>query len=116
LRRKNRVVMEETIEKIFLEKDHNEWLQRLKDSRLPYGEVRSMGQVLSHPQVVARKMVQEVDSPVGPVPVIASPLHLSGNPGRLDPIPSLGQDTEAILEELGYSSEEIRKMNEEHAI
>jgi len=116
LRRKNRVVMEETIEKIFLEKDHNEWLQRLKVSRLPYGEVRTMGQVLTHPQVVARKMVQEVDSPVGSVPVIASPLHLSDNPSRLDPIPSLGQDTEAILKELGYSSEEIRKMKEEHAI
>jgi crotonobetainyl-CoA:carnitine CoA-transferase CaiB-like acyl-CoA transferase len=116
LRRRNRVALEETIEKVFLEQDHLEWLRRLKVSRLPYGEVRRMGEVLSHPQVAARKMVQEVESPVGLVPVVVSPIHLSDNPCRLDPIPSLGQDTDKILEELGFTSEDIRKMKEEHAI
>jgi crotonobetainyl-CoA:carnitine CoA-transferase CaiB-like acyl-CoA transferase len=116
LRRKNRAILEETIEKIFLEHDHHEWLRRLKASRLPYGEVRSIGQVLSHPQLAARHMVREVESPVGKVPVIATPLHLSDSPGRLDPIPALGQDTEAILEELGYTPEEIRRMKQDHVI
>lgn len=45
-----------------------------------------------------------------PVPVIASLLRLSDSPARLDPIPSLGQSTESILRELGYSREEIQEM------
>ena len=50
-RRKNRGELEETIEKIFLEKDHNHWLAQLKKAELPYGEVRGIAQVLAHPQV-----------------------------------------------------------------
>ena len=48
-RKQNRGVLEELIEKIFLERPHEEWLRRLKESRLPYGEVRGIGQVLAHP-------------------------------------------------------------------
>ena len=68
--------------------------RRLKESRLPYGEVKGIGQVLAHPQVIARKMVREMESPVGPVPVVASPLRLSDSPARYDPIPALGEDTD----------------------
>lgn len=116
LRRKNRVVLEELIEKIFLERNHGEWLQRLKQSGLAHGEVRGIAQALAHPQVAARKMIREVQSPVGPVAVVDSPLHLSDSPSRLDPIPSLGQDTDAILAELGYTTGEIQHMREQHAI
>src|SRR3990170_644843 len=103
-RRTNRVVLERMLEDLFRERPHKEWLQRLGEARLPHGLVRNIGDVLSHPQVLARNMIEQVESPVGPVPVIASPLHLSASPKRLDPIPSLGQDTEAILQELGYSA------------
>jgi len=106
---RNRAVLEELIEKLFLEHPHDEWLRRLEKSRLPYGEVRGIAQVLAHPQVIARRMIREIASPVGTVPVIASPLRLSDSPARYDPIPALGQDTEAILRELGYSAEEIKK-------
>jgi itaconate CoA-transferase len=116
LRRKNRAVLEKTIEDIFLERDHQEWLERLKAAKLCYGEVRSIGEVLAHPQVAARNMVRQVESPVGPVPVIVTPLNLSASPARLDPIPALGQDTEAILEELGFNAAEIQRMREEKVI
>src|SRR5881409_4033330 len=109
-RRKNRAVLEELIETIFLERTHEEWFRRLRESRLPYGEVKGVGEVLAHPQVVARRMIREMESPVGPVPVIGSPLRLSDSPARLDPIPALGQDTEPILRELGYDDAEIEKL------
>ena len=73
--------------------------------------------VLLASAILASPAVNAQQPDAGPaVPVIASPLHLSDNATRLDPIPSLGQDTEAILEELGYNSADIRKMKEEHAI
>src|SRR6516164_997736 len=116
LRRKNRTVLEQTIDDIFLQRNHNEWLERLQKSRLPYGEVRGIGQVSSHPQVLARGMIHEVDSPVGRIPVTSSPLRLSESPARFDPIPALGESTVAILQELGYSGAEIQSMRDDQVI
>ena len=115
-RRKNRAVLEELIEQIFLERPHDEWLRRLKESRLPYGEVKGVAEVLAHPQVIARKVIREMESPVGPVPVIASPLRLADSPARYDPIPALGQDTEPILRELGYTEVEIADLRRDKVI
>ncbi|MBI4529697.1 MAG: CoA transferase [Deltaproteobacteria bacterium] len=115
-RRKNRAVLEETFEKIFLERDHTEWLERLKTAELPYGEVRGIGKVLAHPQALARRMIREADSPVGRVPVIATALRMSESPARYDRIPALGEDTEAILRELGYDNDAIETFRREKVI
>jgi itaconate CoA-transferase len=115
-RRKNRVILERLLEQLFQQRPHDEWLERLEETRLPHGLVRGIGEVLAHPQVIARRMIQQVESPVGPVPVIASPLHLSASPERLDPIPALGQDTESILKELGFTSEQIRQLRNDRVI
>ena len=115
-RRQNRAALEETIEKVFLERDHSEWLERLKRAKLPHGEVRGIAQVLAHPQAIARRLIREVDSPVGRVPVIGSPLRLSDSPARYDRIPDLGEDTEAILKELGYDPDAVRSLRHEKAI
>lgn len=116
VRRQNRAVLEEMIEKIFLERDHAEWLERLKKAHLPHGEVRGIAEVLAHPQAVARQLIREIDSPVGRVPVIASPLRLSGSPARYDRIPDLGEDTEAILKELSYDDNAIESLRRDKVI
>jgi itaconate CoA-transferase len=100
-RRKNRDELEDTIEKLLLEKDHHHWLEQLKRAELPYGIVRGIAQVLAHPQVAARKLIREAESPVGKVPVIANALKMSASEARYDRIPALGEDSEAILRELG---------------
>jgi itaconate CoA-transferase len=104
-RRQNRAALEETIEHIFLERDHTEWLERLKKAQL-----------LAHPQAAARRLIREVDSPVGPVPVIASPLRLSESPARYDRIPDLGEDTEAVLKELSYDDNAIESLRRDKVI
>jgi crotonobetainyl-CoA:carnitine CoA-transferase CaiB-like acyl-CoA transferase len=115
-RRKNRGELEETIEKIFLEKDHNHWLAQLKKAELPYGEVRGIAQVLAHPQVIARKLIREADSPVGKVPVIANALKMSRSEARYDRIPGLGEDSEAILKDLGYDTDAIAQLRRDKVI
>jgi itaconate CoA-transferase len=115
-RRKNRGVLEETIENIFLEKDHTYWLAQLRKADLPHGIVRGIGQVLAHPQVAARKLIREVESPVGNVPVIGNALKLSRSEARFDRIPALGEDNEAILREIGYDEEEIESLKKEKVI
>jgi len=106
-RRANREELDDILIAIFLEKPSSEWLARLDHVRLPHGKVNGVGEVLSHPQMIAREMIQEIDSPVGRIPVLASPLHLSDSPQRLDPMPALGGDTEGVLRDLGYSDADI---------
>ena len=115
-RRRNRGELEESIEKLFLEKDHKHWLERLKNAELPYGVVRGIAQVLAHPQVAARKLIREAASPVGKVPVIANALKMSASEARYDRIPGLGEDSEAILRELGYDAEDTAKLRAEKVI
>jgi len=115
-RRENRAILEEEIEKIFLERDHTEWLERLKKAQLPYGEVRGIAEVLAHPQAAARRLIREVESPVGKVPVVGNPVRLSASPARYDAIPELGEHTEAILKKLGYDKAAIEKLRSEKII
>jgi itaconate CoA-transferase len=116
LRRKNRVELEKTLDEIFLTKPSAEWLQLLEAARLPHGVVRNIGQVLAHPQTIARGVIQQVETPVGVVPVIASALRMRDSVPRLDPVPALGADTEAILAALGVSPIEIARMKVEGSI
>jgi itaconate CoA-transferase len=115
-RRKNRGLLEETIENIFLGKDHKHWLEQLKKAELPHGIVRGIAQVLAHPQVVARKLIREAESPVGKVPVIANALKMSRSEARYDRIPELGEDNETILRELGHDTGAIEKLRLERVI
>jgi crotonobetainyl-CoA:carnitine CoA-transferase CaiB-like acyl-CoA transferase len=115
-RRKNRALLEETIENIFLQQDHRHWLEQLKKAELPHGIVRGIAQVLAHPQVAARKLIREAESPVGTVPVIANALKMSLSEARYDRIPGLGEDNEAILRELGYDAGVIEAFKREQVI
>jgi itaconate CoA-transferase len=107
-RRANRAALEEIIEAIFLERDHTDWLERLKKAQLPHGEIRGIARVLAHPQILARQFIREVNSPVGKVPTIGTPLRMSRSSARYDRIPDLGEDTDPILKELGYDDNAIQ--------
>jgi itaconate CoA-transferase len=115
-RRQNRADLEETIEHVFLERDHQHWLGQLKKAELTHGIVRGIAQVLAHPQVAARKLIREAESPVGKIPVIANALKMSDSAARYDRIPALGEDSDAILGELGYNTSEIAKLRAEKII
>ncbi len=115
-RRKNRAALEEVIEAIFLQRDHKHWLAQLKRADMPHGIVRGIAQVLAHPQVIARKLIREAESPVGKVPVIANALKMSASPARYERIPGLGEDNDEILGELGYDGEAIADLRRDKVI
>ena len=116
LRREHRAELEATVEDAFLQRDSSEWEERLDAAGLPYGAILNIDEVLDHPQVAAREMVRQIDTPVGEAPVVANPLKLSNSPARYDRVPDLGQDTDAVLTELGYSPEEIAQLRADGAI
>jgi crotonobetainyl-CoA:carnitine CoA-transferase CaiB-like acyl-CoA transferase len=85
----------------------------LEAARIPAGAVLSVEQVLEDPQVKARELLQFVDYPGAPkpVPLANTAVRLSETPGGIrHRAPLVGEHTDQILGELGYSEEEIGRM------
>jgi formyl-CoA transferase/CoA:oxalate CoA-transferase len=78
------------------------WLDRLAAAGVPAGLVRTIGEVFADPQLVERQMTVSVDHDrAGPVQVVASSIKLSATPTSVRSAPpTLGQHTDAVLQEL----------------
>ena len=73
-----------------------------------------MQEVWDHPQLAARKRWREVGSPAGPLPAMLPPGTWDEGP-RMDPIPALGEHTDALLAELGYAAAAITRLHADGA-
>jgi len=102
----------------FLNKTRDEWYQLLRDLDVEVGPVNNPQEVCSDPQVLHREMVVDVEHPIaGRIRQVGIPIKFSETPGRIrNPAPSIGQDTEPILQELGYSGEDIVALRSAQAI
>ncbi|MBK6975017.1 MAG: CoA transferase [Sterolibacteriaceae bacterium] len=89
---------------------------RLDAAQIASARVNDMHEVWEHPQLRARHRWTEVDSPVGRLPALLPPGLPEGMAVCMDAVPALGQHTEAILGELGYSRDAIDRLRSEDAI
>ena len=105
-------------QKTFRTKTRDEWYHLLRDLDVEVGPVNSLDEVFCDPQVLHRRMVVEVEHPIaGTMKQVGIPVKLSETPGQIrSPAPSIGQDTEAILQGLGYSEEGIEALHRAQAI
>ena len=103
----------------FRRRTTSEWLERLRQQRVPAGPINDLDDVFSGPQASDAQLVRRMPHPAaGTVPTIANPVRFSATPVdyRIAP-PLLGQHTIAVLrEELGYSEAEIGDLRETGAI
>jgi crotonobetainyl-CoA:carnitine CoA-transferase CaiB-like acyl-CoA transferase len=94
------------------------WVAALEAVGVPCGPINDLRQVFEDPQVRHRGLRQEVDHPVaGRVALVASPIRLSGTP--LPPPtapPTLGQQTEEVLAELGLGAAEVAVLRASGAV
>ena len=90
-------------------------VERLEAAQIANARVNTMHEVWEHPQLQARDRWAEVGSPAGPLPALLPP-GLAPGEARMEAIPSLGQHTEALLAELGASSQDIERLRAEGAI
>ena len=102
--------LEAELTAVFRERPTDEWVALLAEEHgLPVGPVNTVNEALESEQTLARGVLGEVDHPTaGSVPVIEHPLNFRNlDPGFDGAPPLLGEDTEAVLTELGYGEADI---------
>jgi crotonobetainyl-CoA:carnitine CoA-transferase CaiB-like acyl-CoA transferase len=90
--------------------------QRLDAAQIANARVNTMEQVWEHPQLRARDRWRDVGSPVGAIPALLPPGIGAAGDARMDPIPALGEHTDAILADLGFAPRAIAALRAEGAI
>jgi crotonobetainyl-CoA:carnitine CoA-transferase CaiB-like acyl-CoA transferase len=95
-----------------------DWLAALEAAKVPCGAINDLAEVFADPQVLAREMVVEVPHPLADsLRMVASPMKLSATPVdyRRAP-PLLGQHTDEVLGEFGWTAQQIAAWREQGVI
>ncbi len=102
----------------FKTKTRDEWFELLSKTDICVGKMNTLDEVGHDPQVLARKMIVELDAPGGrKVKQVGISVKLSETPGSIRSLaPALGQHTDEVLSGLGYTLEQIAKWREEGAV
>ncbi len=114
----NREEIVKIISDLIVTKDGEEWLKILTDAGVPCGPIYTVDKIFADPQVLHREMVKELDHPkAGKIKVTGIPIKLSDTPGEVETAPPvLGQHTQEVLTELGYSDKDLEKLKQEKVI
>jgi itaconate CoA-transferase len=108
--------LRELIVTVFSGLTADEVLARLDAAQIANAHVNSMAEVWAHPQLEARRRWVEVDTPAGRVPALLPPGMPREFEPRMDAVPALGQHTQQILEECGFTAAEIEQLRKQSVI
>jgi crotonobetainyl-CoA:carnitine CoA-transferase CaiB-like acyl-CoA transferase len=117
-RERNGAELTALLEEHFLNRPTQAWLDCLIAEDVACGPVQDYAAVAADPQVLANQYIDEIDHPIlGQLKVPGVPIHMSGTPPRRPgAAPELGQNTEEVLLDLGFSWEEIETLHTDKVI
>ncbi len=115
---KHRAALAERIEAVTSGQPRAYWLERLEAVGVPCGPLNQYEQVLANPQIVAREMVLDVEHPtLGRLRTLGSPIKMSRTPpDARRRAPLLGEHTDTILTEAGFSPAEVAALRAAGAV
>ena len=116
LRASQRAELQSIIEAAFAKLTATQVVERLEQAQIANAQVNALADVWAHPQLQARERWIEVNSPSGLLPALLPPGASDVSHVRMDAVPELGQHTQAILGELGWSLEDIEELKAEGAV
>ncbi len=116
LRTGARAALDEVIHSAFANLSAPEVVARLDAAGIANARINDIAEVWQHPQLAARGRWTTVGTEKGVVPALRPPAGLDGIEPRMDPVPALGQHTDAVLGELGYSAEAIADLRAQGAV
>jgi len=94
----------------------DEVIERLEEAQIANARVNTMQDVWRHPQLKARDRWTQVLTPSGPIPALLPPGKTGAYAPRMDAVPGLGQHTDTVLRELGWSDQAIADLRREGAV
>jgi itaconate CoA-transferase len=103
----NRSDINALIAEVFATLTTEQVIERLDAAGIANARMNTPDEVWEHPQLKARDRWREMSSPVGPLATLLPPMTMPNFEARIEAVPALGEHTERILGEFGYSSAEI---------
>ena len=93
------------------------WVERFAQADVPAGRVLGIPETAQLDLMQHRTVLQSVETPHGPIKVVGSGFRLEHGGGSVDrPPATLGQHTDEVLGEAGYSAAEIANMRESKVV
>jgi crotonobetainyl-CoA:carnitine CoA-transferase CaiB-like acyl-CoA transferase len=115
-RNEHRAELQVLVLAVFRDLSTAQVLERLDAARIANARVNDMAGLWAHPQLRSRARWTSVGSPAGPIPALLPPGNSNAFDHRMDPVPAVGQHTDAILRELGLDDGRIAAMRSSGAI
>ncbi|KAJ3035222.1 hypothetical protein HDV00_004130 [Rhizophlyctis rosea] len=109
----------QTLNEVFKQHPTSHWLKVLEPLGLPFAPVNNIKETFEHPQVKARRMVEEVDHPrAGKIKLVGVPVKYGHTkPSIRLPPPTLGQHTTEVLQDvLGYEDSRVMELRKDGVI
>jgi itaconate CoA-transferase len=104
------------MQEIFQKLTGAEIIARLETAQIANARMNTMQEFVEHPQLKARGRWSEVGSPVGPLPALLPPVTMENVETVMKEVPALGQQTDAILAEVGFDAATIAGWRREKII
>jgi itaconate CoA-transferase len=112
----NRQALRALIDEVFSTLTAEQLIARLEDAQIANARVNDMHAVWQHPQLEARRRWADVGSPAGLIAALLPPGASNAYAPCMNPVPALGQHTDAILASLGFGRDRLQELRREGAI
>ena len=115
---RNRSKLVPLLQQEFLKKPVAAWVRQIEDGGVPCGPINELSHVFADPQVLSRNMLVEIPHPtLGPIKQTGIPIKFSKTEGSVERHPPLlGEHTQELLAQLGYSRADVERLKAEEAV
>jgi crotonobetainyl-CoA:carnitine CoA-transferase CaiB-like acyl-CoA transferase len=105
------------IETAFGDGEPKELEARLSAASVPCATVYRLEEIIEHPQVAHRGLLQPVETPHGPVKLVGTAIHLAHGQGGINrPVARPGEHNDEVLAMIGYDASGVAELRERHII
>ena len=109
---RNRSLVDDVVAETTSRLSADDLADRLNAARVANGIIRTIADLIGHPQLTARSRWSTVDSPAGPIRMLQPPLSDSVASAPPTSIPAVGENSAEVLAALGYTDIEIQQLSE----